>query len=102
MSKTLEVRGLNKVYQGAGCSVEALADLTFAVEARELVCVVGPSGCGKTTMLRCVGGLLEPTAATSWSAGRWRRSVSATSTAPIPGSCRADAAAGGHRPGGRR
>jgi NitT/TauT family transport system ATP-binding protein len=62
MSKTLEVRGLRKVYQGPGRSVEALAELTFSVEASELVCVVGPSGCGKTTLLRCVAGLLEPTA----------------------------------------
>jgi NitT/TauT family transport system ATP-binding protein len=62
MSKTLEVRGLNKVYQGPGRSVEALGELTFSVEASELVCVVGPSGCGKTTLLRCVAGLLEPTA----------------------------------------
>jgi NitT/TauT family transport system ATP-binding protein len=62
MSKTLQVRGLRKVYQGPGRSVEALRDLTFAVEASELVCVVGPSGCGKTTMLRCMAGLLEPTA----------------------------------------
>jgi NitT/TauT family transport system ATP-binding protein len=61
MSKTLEVRSLKKVYQGPGRSVEALADLTFSVEASELVCVVGPSGCGKTTLLRCVAGLLEPT-----------------------------------------
>jgi NitT/TauT family transport system ATP-binding protein len=62
MSKTLEVRGLRKVYQGPGRSVEALAELAFSVEASELVCVVGPSGCGKTTLLRCVAGLLEPTA----------------------------------------
>jgi NitT/TauT family transport system ATP-binding protein len=62
MSKTLEVRGLHKVYQGLGRSVEALRDLTFSVEASELVCVVGPSGCGKTTLLRCIAGLLEPTA----------------------------------------
>jgi NitT/TauT family transport system ATP-binding protein len=62
MSKTLEIRGLRKVYDGHGRSVEALADLTFSVEASELVCVVGPSGCGKTTLLRCVAGLLEPTA----------------------------------------
>jgi NitT/TauT family transport system ATP-binding protein len=61
MSTTLEVRGLRKVYEGPGRSVEALRDLTFSVEASELVCVVGPSGCGKTTMLRCVAGLLEPT-----------------------------------------
>jgi NitT/TauT family transport system ATP-binding protein len=62
MSKTLEIRGLRKVYDGHGRSVEALADLTFSVAASELVCVVGPSGCGKTTLLRCVAGLLEPTA----------------------------------------
>jgi NitT/TauT family transport system ATP-binding protein len=62
MSKTLEVRGLRKVYEGPGRSVEALRELTFSVPASELVCVVGPSGCGKTTLLRCVAGLLEPTA----------------------------------------
>ena len=62
MSKAVDVRGLRVVYQGRGHSVEALADLTFSVEASELVCVVGPSGCGKTTMLRCIAGLLEPTA----------------------------------------
>ncbi|WP_372443627.1 ABC transporter ATP-binding protein [Streptomyces adelaidensis] len=37
-------------------------DLTFTVEAGELVCLVGPSGCGKTTLLKCVAGLLNPTA----------------------------------------
>jgi NitT/TauT family transport system ATP-binding protein len=62
MSKTLEVRGLRKVYEGPGRSVEALRELTFSVEPSELVCVVGPSGCGKTTLLRCVAGLLEPSA----------------------------------------
>ena len=61
MSKSLEIRGLRKVYQGPGRSVEALRDLTFSVAASELVCVVGPSGCGKTTLLRCAAGLLEPT-----------------------------------------
>ena len=74
----LDVRGLRKVYRTGGRSggrsggrfggrfggreVEALRDLTFTVEAGELVCLVGPSGCGKTTLLRCVGGLLTPTA----------------------------------------
>jgi NitT/TauT family transport system ATP-binding protein len=57
----LDVKGLRKVYQSGGRSVEALRDLTFTVEAGELVCLVGPSGCGKTTLLRCIGGLLEPT-----------------------------------------
>lgn len=58
----LDVRGLRKVYEAAGRRVEAVCDLSFTVGAGELVCLVGPSGCGKTTLLRCVGGLLTPTA----------------------------------------
>ncbi|MFC1228610.1 MULTISPECIES: ABC transporter ATP-binding protein [Streptomyces] len=57
----LDVRGLRKVYEGSGRRVEAVRDLTFTVEAGELVCLVGPSGCGKTTLLKCMGGLLAPT-----------------------------------------
>jgi len=57
----LEVQGLRKVYRSGSREVEALRDLTFTVDAGELVCLVGPSGCGKTTLLRCVAGLLEPT-----------------------------------------
>ncbi|CAM5546373.1 ABC transporter ATP-binding protein [Streptomyces aurantiogriseus] len=58
----LDVRGLKKVYEGSGRRVEAVRDLTFTVGAGELVCLVGPSGCGKTTLLKCMGGLLAPTA----------------------------------------
>jgi len=57
----LEVEHLRKVYDGHGRSVEALRDLTFHIDAGELVCLVGPSGCGKTTLLKCVSGLLAPT-----------------------------------------
>ena len=58
----LDVSGLQKVYEGSGRRVEAVRDLTFTVERGELLCLVGPSGCGKTTLLKCVGGLLAPTA----------------------------------------
>jgi NitT/TauT family transport system ATP-binding protein len=53
----LEVRGLGHTFRGGH---HAVADLSFAVDAGELVCVVGPSGCGKSTLLRAVGGLLAP------------------------------------------
>ncbi|WEH14264.1 ABC transporter ATP-binding protein [Streptomyces sp. VNUA24] len=62
MDALLEVTGLRKVYEGSGRRVEAVRDLTFTVGAGELVCLVGPSGCGKTTLLKCVAGLLDPTA----------------------------------------
>lgn len=38
-----------------------LQDVSLDVEANEFVCIVGPSGCGKTTLLRVLGGLLDPT-----------------------------------------
>jgi len=66
----LDVEHLRKVYDGHGRSVEALRDLTFRVGAGELVCLVGPSGCGKTTLLRCIAGLLEPTAGRTVLEGR--------------------------------
>jgi NitT/TauT family transport system ATP-binding protein len=66
----LDVRGLRKVYEGSGRRVEAVRDLTFTVEAGELVCLVGPSGCGKTTLLKCVGGLLAPTSGQVLLAGK--------------------------------
>ena len=58
----LDVRGIHKVYEGRGRTVEAIRELTFSVAGGELVCLVGPSGCGKTTLLKCVAGLLTPTA----------------------------------------
>jgi NitT/TauT family transport system ATP-binding protein len=54
----LRVSELRKSYG----DVTALADVSFAVEAGEFVCIVGPSGCGKTTLLKCISGLLEPDA----------------------------------------
>lgn len=70
MHGTLVVSGLRKVYEGSGRRVEAVRDLTFTVEAGELVCLVGPSGCGKTTLLKCMGGLLAPTSGDVLLAGR--------------------------------
>jgi NitT/TauT family transport system ATP-binding protein len=49
------------VYPAAGGPVEALRDITFAVERGELIALVGPSGCGKSTLLRIVAGLRAAT-----------------------------------------
>jgi NitT/TauT family transport system ATP-binding protein len=65
----LEVTGLQKIYDAGGRGVEAVRDLTFRLEEGELVCLVGPSGCGKTTLLKCIAGLMTPTAGTASLAG---------------------------------
>jgi NitT/TauT family transport system ATP-binding protein len=58
----VQVDNLRKQY-GTGESAHlAIADISFAVEQGEFVCIVGPSGCGKTTLLRCLSGLMAPTA----------------------------------------
>jgi NitT/TauT family transport system ATP-binding protein len=58
----LRVEHLRKVYgEGTKKAFEAVADLTFEVGERELVCIVGPSGAGKTTLLKMIAGLLPPT-----------------------------------------
>lgn len=43
---------------------DVLRGITFDTAEREFVALVGPSGVGKTTLLRLVGGLLQPTAGT--------------------------------------
>ena len=40
-------------------AVVAFRQLSLAVRAQEILCIVGPSGCGKTTFLRCIAGLTE-------------------------------------------
>jgi NitT/TauT family transport system ATP-binding protein len=54
----LEIRHLSKSYG----ETQAIADVDFTVLEGEFVSVVGPSGCGKTTLLKCIAGLLQPTA----------------------------------------
>jgi NitT/TauT family transport system ATP-binding protein len=61
----LEVEGLKKTYGSGDSAVRAIGDLTFEVSQGEFVCIVGPSGCGKTTLLKCLCGLLTPTAGTA-------------------------------------
>ena len=41
-------------------AIRALVDVSFAIEAGEIVTLVGSNGAGKTTTLRAVSGLLRP------------------------------------------
>jgi len=62
----LEVQALGKVFG----SHRAVADLSFAVAPGEILGLVGPNGAGKTTTLRCIAGILPPSAGTVRILGR--------------------------------
>jgi ABC-2 type transport system ATP-binding protein len=62
----IEVDGLTKRYG----DVVAVDELSFAVASGEVLGLVGPNGAGKTTTLRCLCGILRPTAGTIRIAGR--------------------------------
>jgi ABC-2 type transport system ATP-binding protein len=61
----VETRGIVKRYG----SLVAVADLTFAAEAGEVLGVLGPNGAGKTTAFRVMTTILEPTEGTFTVAG---------------------------------
>lgn len=52
----LEVENLHKRFGG----VVAVEEVSFRVDAGEILVLLGPSGCGKTTVLRCIAGLERP------------------------------------------
>jgi len=57
----LRAEKLTKNYGEGRTQVRAVDDISFSIEAGELVLVMGPSGSGKTTFLSMLGGLLRPT-----------------------------------------
>ena len=52
----LEVEGLTFRYRRA--TEPALRDVSFKLEAGEILLVAGPSGCGKSTLIRALNGLI--------------------------------------------
>ena len=54
----LEVRGLCKAYGG----VQAVKDVSFALDPSEVVALIGPNGAGKTTCFNLLNGQLAPDA----------------------------------------
>lgn len=61
MSADLKISNLLKSF---GTGPRAIDDVSFSVDAGEVVVLLGPSGCGKTTTLRSVAGLETPTGGT--------------------------------------
>ncbi len=60
----LKVSNVSKVFGSGDRQVQALADISFEVDAGQFVSIVGPSGAGKTTLLLAIAGLQPPSGGT--------------------------------------
>jgi NitT/TauT family transport system ATP-binding protein len=56
----LLVEGVSKWFTPSRAVIQALDDVSLAVEEGEFVCLIGPSGCGKSTLLDIMAGLTMP------------------------------------------
>ena len=59
--KLLEIQKLCKTYGSGETAVQALKNVSFAVQRGEYVAIVGESGSGKSTLLNMIGALDTPT-----------------------------------------
>ena len=58
MNSIIEIRDLHAGYDGR----EVLHDVNLTVYERDFLGIIGPNGGGKTTLIKCILGLLKPTA----------------------------------------
>jgi len=58
----IEIRNLKKIYKTVDGDVAALDDINLKIKEGDYNTILGPSGCGKTTLLRCIAGLIDPSA----------------------------------------
>ena len=54
---SISTNSLTIGYRGQKSEVRVQTDLTFSLNAGEMVCMLGPNGCGKSTLLRTLAGL---------------------------------------------
>ena len=61
----LEVEKIDKSFRG----LRAVSDVSFTLEANEIVALIGPNGAGKTTLFNLIAGALAPDSGTILFAG---------------------------------
>jgi len=60
----VDVRSVSKQFESRAGRQTAVSSVDLRIEPGQFVSLLGPSGCGKTSLLRMIGGLLEPTTGT--------------------------------------
>ncbi|MCH2161063.1 MAG: ABC transporter ATP-binding protein [Phycisphaerales bacterium] len=58
---SIDLEGISKVFPGGVSTVDGI---DLSIPGGRVTALLGPTGCGKTTLLRMIGGLVEPTAGT--------------------------------------
>ena len=60
----IELSHLNKTFQTADGTVDALKDINLTIEDGDIFGIIGMSGAGKSTLIRCINMLERPTSGT--------------------------------------
>ena len=61
VEKTIELKGIKKIYQVGDQEVAALDGITTDIYRGQFVALMGPSGSGKSTLMNILGCLDRPT-----------------------------------------
>ncbi|MCC6627028.1 MAG: ABC transporter ATP-binding protein [Chloroflexi bacterium] len=79
----IEATDLTKIYTMGDIVVQALAGVSFRIDAGELVAIMGPSGSGKSTLMNVLGCLDVPTSGSYRLDGLETRQMSANQLAAV-------------------
>ncbi len=83
MNKMLEVKDLCKTYVADKMQNNVLKNVSFEIEAGDMVAIMGPSGSGKSTLLYAVSGMDTPTSGSVVLDGRELTSLKANELAEL-------------------
>lgn len=70
MTELLRCENISKFYDEGEQQVQVLKEVSFSMNAGELVAIVGSSGSGKSTLLHTLGGLEQPSSGEVWIRGQ--------------------------------
>lgn len=83
MTTLLRCENISKFYNEGDQEVQVLKEVSFSMDAGELVAIVGSSGSGKSTLLHTLGGLDQPSSGEVWIQDQSLQKLSANKLASL-------------------